>query len=91
MRVTRKKRDERPLAEFPGWGLEIMMGLYGEQQVRDALAAEHVEDLSRQTASETSSATDSAISGSAPIGSTEATEFEAVTSMLARVRRLRRR
>ncbi|WP_328858486.1 hypothetical protein OG579_06310 [Williamsia herbipolensis] len=87
MRVTRKKRDERPLAEFPGWGLEIMMGLYGEQQVRDALAAECADDAPRQPVSDVATAAEHATQ----VGSTEATEFEAVTSMLARVRRLRRR
>ncbi|MGJ0120469.1 hypothetical protein ACQ7HM_14805 [Williamsia sp. MIQD14] len=86
MRVTRKKRDERSLAEFPGWGLEIMMGLYGEQQVRDALAAENAGDAARPSDPAVAAPADAA-----PGGSTEATEFDAVTSMLARVRRLRRR
>jgi hypothetical protein len=40
MYVTRWGRKEAPLSQFPGWGIEIMMGLYGEQSVRSALEAE---------------------------------------------------
>lgn len=40
MYVTRWGRKEAPLSQFPGWGIEIMMGLYGEQSVRSAIAAE---------------------------------------------------
>jgi hypothetical protein len=40
MQVTRRGRKELALSEFPGWGVEVMMGLYGEQQVLDALEAE---------------------------------------------------
>src|SRR3546814_12845399 len=40
MYVTRWGRKEAPLSQFPGWGVEIMMGLYGEQSVRSAIEAE---------------------------------------------------
>lgn len=40
MYVTRWGRKEAPLSQFPGWGIEIMMGLYGEQSVRSAIEAE---------------------------------------------------
>jgi hypothetical protein len=40
MYVTRWGRKEAPLSQFPGWGIEIMMGLYGEQSVRSAIDAE---------------------------------------------------
>lgn len=40
MHVTRWGRKEAPLSQFPGWGVEIMMGLYGEQSVRSAIEAE---------------------------------------------------
>lgn len=40
MYVTRWGRKEAPLSQFPGWGVEIMMGLYGEQSVRAAIEAE---------------------------------------------------
>ncbi|ORM36883.1 hypothetical protein BFL43_05865 [Williamsia sp. 1135] len=28
------------MSQFPGWGIEIMMGLYGEQSVKSAIEAE---------------------------------------------------
>jgi hypothetical protein len=40
MYVTRWGRKEAPLSQLPGWGVEIMMGLYGEQSVRAAIEAE---------------------------------------------------
>ncbi|MBE7161849.1 MAG: hypothetical protein INR72_11435 [Williamsia herbipolensis] len=40
MRVTRRKERDIPLAEYPGWAVDVMMGLYGERQVADAIAAE---------------------------------------------------
>ncbi|MCZ4548465.1 hypothetical protein [Gordonia rubripertincta] len=40
MYVTRWGRKEAPLSQFPGWGIEIMMGLYGEQSVKSAIEAE---------------------------------------------------
>ncbi|WP_018179129.1 hypothetical protein [Jongsikchunia kroppenstedtii] len=40
MQVTRRGRKELALSEFPGWGVEVMMGLYGQQQVLDAIEAE---------------------------------------------------
>ncbi|MFD0924297.1 hypothetical protein [Williamsia deligens] len=40
MRVTRRKEREIPLAEYPGWAVEVMMGLYGEKQVSEAIAAQ---------------------------------------------------
>jgi hypothetical protein len=42
MYVTRWGRKEAPLSQFPGWGVEIMMGLYGEQAVRSAIEAEKI-------------------------------------------------
>lgn len=40
MQAIRRSRKETALSEFPGWGVEIMMGLYGQQQVLDAIDAE---------------------------------------------------
>ncbi|WP_188588115.1 hypothetical protein [Gordonia jinhuaensis] len=40
MSVTNWRRKDLPLSEFPGWGLEMMMGLYGEQQIVQALESE---------------------------------------------------
>lgn len=40
MRVTRRKERDIPLAEYPGWAVDVMMGLYGEKPVADAIAAE---------------------------------------------------
>ncbi|MGZ8176560.1 hypothetical protein ACXVUM_01405 [Williamsia sp. SKLECPSW1] len=40
MRVTRRKERDIPLSEYPGWAVDIMMGLYGERPVADAIAAE---------------------------------------------------
>ncbi|MEH3155488.1 MAG: hypothetical protein PGN29_09110 [Gordonia paraffinivorans] len=40
MRVTRRKDQDVPLAEYPGWAVDVMMGLYGEKQVAEAIAAE---------------------------------------------------
>ncbi len=82
MRVTRKKEQDRPLAEFPGWGLEIMMGLNGEEQVKTALTTEATAATRPRPASE-------AI-GEARPATSEAAEFDAVTSLFARVRRMRR-
>lgn len=30
----RRRSHEPPLSEFPGWGLDIMMGLYGPETIR---------------------------------------------------------
>ncbi|MGC5256481.1 hypothetical protein ACPXCG_09010 [Gordonia sp. DT218] len=38
----RGRHDELPLAEFPAWGLEIMMGLYGPDTVQNAAQQEQV-------------------------------------------------
>ena len=83
MRVTRKNEQDRPLAEFPGWGLEIMMGLYGEEQVKTALSSETATPERHRPSTHTPQA---------PIGptSSEAAEFDAVSSVFARVRRMRR-
>ncbi len=83
MRVTRKKEQDRPLAEFPGWGLEIMMGLYGEEQVKTALSSESV-DPERHRPSPHPPHPDAVPTSS------EAAEFDAVSSLFARVRRMRR-
>ena len=40
VRVTRRKERDIPLAEYPGWAVDVMMGLYGEKPVADAIAAE---------------------------------------------------
>lgn len=80
MRVTRKKEQDRPLAEFPGWGLEIMMGLYGEEQVKTALTTEGATPERHRSTTP---------ADNHPIGS-EAAEFDAVSSVFARVRRMRR-
>ncbi|SIS03839.1 hypothetical protein [Williamsia sterculiae] len=40
MHVTRRRRKEKPLSEFPGWGLEIMIGLCGENQIRSVIESE---------------------------------------------------
>jgi hypothetical protein len=40
VRVTRRKEQDIPLAEYPGWAVDVMMGLYGERQVTQAIAAE---------------------------------------------------
>ncbi len=48
MNVTRWGRKEAPLSQFPGWGIEIMMGLYGEQSVRSAMDAEKPSAASAQ-------------------------------------------
>lgn len=40
MRVTRRKERDIPLAEYPGWAVDVMMGLYGEKPVADAMAAD---------------------------------------------------
>lgn len=40
MRVTRRRGQDIPLGEFPGWAVDVMMGLYGEKQVTAAIAAE---------------------------------------------------
>ncbi|GAA1480826.1 hypothetical protein GCM10009624_12660 [Gordonia sinesedis] len=34
----RGRGDELPLSEFPAWGLEIMMGLYGPETIKQACA-----------------------------------------------------
>ncbi|GAA1461572.1 hypothetical protein [Williamsia maris] len=83
MRVTRKKEQDRPLAEFPGWGLEIMMGLYGEEQVKTALSSEPATPERHRPSSQAPS-TETQTTGS------EAAEFDAVSSVFARVRRMRR-
>ncbi|WAC56234.1 hypothetical protein [Gordonia sp. SL306] len=36
----RGRHDELPLSEFPAWGLEIMMGLYGPETVQSAAQQE---------------------------------------------------
>ncbi|GGF26417.1 hypothetical protein [Williamsia phyllosphaerae] len=84
MRVTRKKEQDRPLAEFPGWGLEIMMGLYGEEQVKTALSSESATPERHRPPTQ-------APHVDVDPASSEAAEFDAVSSVFARVRRMRRR
>lgn len=83
MRVTRKKEQDRPLAEFPGWGLEIMMGLYGEEQVKTALSSETATPERHRASTQTPHP-------DVVPTSSEAAEFDAVSSVFARVRRIRR-
>ncbi|MFW0787231.1 hypothetical protein AAFP35_22265 [Gordonia sp. CPCC 206044] len=42
----RGRNRELPLSEFPAWGLEVMMGLYGPETVQKACADERVGALS---------------------------------------------
>ncbi|WP_439029546.1 hypothetical protein [Gordonia terrae] len=36
----RSRHDDLPLAALPAWGLEMMMGLYGPETIRQACADE---------------------------------------------------
>lgn len=36
----RSRHDDLPLAGLPGWGLEMIMGLYGPETIRRALTEE---------------------------------------------------
>lgn len=87
MYVTRWGRKEAPLSQFPGWGIEIMMGLYGEQSVKSALEAEKP----AAAAPEASARSASAIRHEAPVSQADPVQqdLDAVSGMFRWLQRRR--